>query len=60
MPDKIFRDPCQCRSTRPKEITFTARGTGYGGVESWEDIKDEDRLPAFIRFCEKYNVEWVV
>lgn len=56
----ICRDICQCKKLKYGDIVFSARGIGYGGVESYMDLKDEEKLPYFIRFCEKYNIEYVV
>ncbi len=54
------RDICQCKKWNTDDIVFSVRGSNYGGVESYMGLEDNEKLPYFIRFCEKYNVEYVV
>lgn len=42
------------------DVVFFVRGCNYGGVERYMDLEENEKLPYFIRFCEKYNVEYVV
>ncbi len=58
--EKINRDICQCKMWKNGDVVFSVRGCNYGGVEGYMDLQEDEKKPYFIRFCEKFNIEYVV
>jgi hypothetical protein len=62
-PDKVihaFRDLCLCKRKRPWQISFSVRGVGYGGIDTFEDEGHGNEETLFIERCQALNVEWFV
>lgn len=58
--DKVkYRDICRVRRRGSFDISFGARGIGYGEISSWNKENGERELDAFYDLCEMLNVEFI-
>jgi hypothetical protein len=58
--DKVkCRDICRVRRRADFDISFGARGIGYGEISSWSKENGERELDAFYDLCEMLNVEFI-
>ena len=56
---RVYRDICRVRRRAEFDISFGARGIGYGDVSSWHKGKGERELDNFIELCKMLNVEFI-
>lgn len=54
-----YRDICRVRRFKEFEISFGARGIGYGDVSSWHKENGEREIDAFTDLCKMLNVEFI-
>ena len=58
--DKVkHRDICRVRRRGSFDISFGARGIGYGDISSWHKENGERELDAFDDLCQMLNVEFI-
>ena len=58
--DKVkYRDICRVRRIGSFDISFGARGIGYGEISSWSKENGGRELDAFYDLCEMLNVEFI-
>ena len=57
--ERVYRDICRVRRRGEFDISFGARGIGYGDISSWHKGNGERELDAFVRLCEMLNVEFI-
>ncbi len=56
---RIYRDICRVRRRAEFDISFGARGIGYGDISSWHKGKGKIEIDVFIDLCERLNVEFI-
>lgn len=54
-----MRDICAVKYRGPWQVTISARGIGYGGLDPWLADRGEDEKLIFARICEAQNLEWI-
>lgn len=54
-----YRDICRVRRFKEFEISFGARGIGYGDVSSWHKENGGREIDAFTDLCKMLNVEFI-
>jgi hypothetical protein len=52
-----YRDPCRVSRLGNFRISISCRGTEYGGVYPWDDLKGSE-IDIFIKECQRLNLEW--
>lgn len=56
---RSYRDICRVRRRTEFDISFGARGIGYGDISSWHKGNGERELDAFFGLCKRLNVEFI-
>ena len=56
---KKYRDICRVRRFVEFEISFGARGIGYGDVSSWHKEQGSREIDYFVELCKSLNVEFI-
>jgi hypothetical protein len=54
-----YRDICRVRRFAEFEISFGARGIGYGDVSSWHKEQGVREIDYFVELCKSLNVEFI-
>lgn len=54
-----YRDICRVRRFKEFDISFGARGIGYGDVSSWHKENGEREIDVFSALCKMLNVEFI-
>lgn len=54
-----YRDICRVRRFKEFEISFGARGIGYGDVSSWHKEEGKIEIDYFTELCESLNIEYI-
>ena len=56
---RIYRDICRARRRFEFDISFEARGIGYGDVSWWQKGEGKREIDIFVDLCERLNVEFI-
>lgn len=54
-----MRDICKVTYRGPWQISISARGIGYGGLEPWFSDRGDDEETFFAKQCAALNLEWI-
>lgn len=54
-----YRDICRVRRRSSFNISFGARGIGYGDVSSWHKEEGMREIDVFCELCKMLNVEFI-
>jgi hypothetical protein len=54
-----YRDVCRVRRRAEFDISFGARGIGYGDISSWHKEQGSREIDIFVELCKSLNVEFI-
>jgi hypothetical protein len=57
--ERVYRDICSVRRRAEFDISFGARGIGYGDVSSWHKENGGREIDVFVNLCKTLNVEFI-
>lgn len=57
--ERVYRDICRVRRRAEFDISFGARGIGYGDISSWHKENGKREIDCFADLCKDLNVEFI-